>query len=81
MSSYLFPTALPDREWVEFRASSFSTPVWGMVHHATNPPDSGMPLGSIDTGFLDLEPSGLLGYCSIFNSLAYPLQNDDLQAS
>ena len=32
-------------------------------------PVSGMPLGGIDTGALYLEPSGQLGYTSIFNHL------------
>jgi len=31
-------------------------------------PCSGMPLGGIDTGALYLEPSGVLGYSSIFKS-------------
>ena len=68
----LFPTDLPDREWAKFSASGFDTPVSGMLHHGTNPPDCGMPLGSIDTGCLDLEPTGLFGYSSIFNSLVQP---------
>jgi uncharacterized protein (DUF608 family) len=40
--------------------------VRGLNKQVTN----GMPLGGIDTGCLDLETSGMLGYCSIFNTLA-----------
>jgi hypothetical protein len=28
-----------------------------------------VPLGGIDTGCLDVEATGVLGYCTIFNSL------------
>ena len=69
MDHRLFPTDLPEREWAEFDADGFSTPVAGAVYRGTNPPSCGMPLGGIDTGCLDLEPTGLLGYCTIFNSL------------
>ena len=72
MNRTLFPTDLPDRQWTEFSASGFDTPVSGMLHHGTNPPDCGVPLGGIDTGCLDLEPTGLFGYSSIFNSLVHP---------
>ena len=70
MSEVLFPTDLAEREWVEFEAEGFSTPVAGVIHRGSNPPLCGMPLGGIDTGCLDLEATGLLGYCTIFNSLA-----------
>jgi uncharacterized protein (DUF608 family) len=72
MERSIFPTNLPDREWSQFRADGFDTPVCGVIHHGTNPPDCGMPLGGIDTGCVDLEPSGLLGFNSIFNSLVEP---------
>ena len=66
----LFPMDLPTCEWVEFPAEGFSKPVSGVIYRLKNPVTSGMPLGGIDTGCLDLETNGLLGYCSIFNTLA-----------
>jgi uncharacterized protein (DUF608 family) len=44
--------------------------VSGVIYHADKPATNGMPLGGIDTGCLDLETTGLLGYVTIFNSLA-----------
>lgn len=68
MPSRLMPEGLPEREWTEFSAEGFPRPVTGAIYRGTNPPVCGIPLGAIDTGCLDLEPSGLLGYCTIFNS-------------
>ena len=65
----LFPTDLPEREWCQFNAEGFARPVCGLIHRGTNAPVCGMPLGGIDTGCLDLEATGVWGYCSIFNSL------------
>lgn len=56
----------PD-EWSRFSATGFARPVSGYVHQASRP-SCGMPLGGIDTGCLDVEATGLLGMCSIFNS-------------
>lgn len=69
MVSTLFPLNLPARDWAEFRAEGFSNPVWGAIHLGSNPPECGLPLGSIDSGCLDLEVNGVLGYSSIFNAL------------
>ncbi|HQI75078.1 MAG TPA: GH116 family glycosyl-hydrolase [Candidatus Latescibacteria bacterium] len=69
VSMPLFPTDLPEREWCQFNAEGFSRPVCGLIHWGTNAPVCGMPLGGIDTGCLDLEATGVWGYCSIFNSL------------
>jgi len=69
MSDTLFPTDLPLRDWSEFPAAGFSKPVAGFLYQASQPPVCGVPLGGIDTGCLDLEATGLLGYSSIFNSL------------
>ena len=66
--SLLFPRNLPEREWVDFEAEGFSTGVTGAVYRAGNPPTCGMPLGGIDTGCLDLDARGLLGYATVFNS-------------
>jgi uncharacterized protein (DUF608 family) len=68
MAKRLFPMNLAERDWSEFAAEGFPRPVTGAMYRGTNPPVCGVPLGAIDTGCLDLEPSGLLGYCTIFNS-------------
>jgi len=65
----LFPTDLPSKEWVQFKAEGFSKPVAGVIHRGTNPPVCGMPLGVIDTGCIDLEATGLWGYNTILNTL------------
>ena len=65
----LFPIDQPPVTWGEFRARGFTDPVSGVIYHGTQPPVCGVPLGGLDTGCLDLEASGLLGFSSIFNSL------------
>ena len=70
MGTRLFPGDLPRLEWVEFGAEGFSAPVSGLIYGADRPPTHGMPLGGIDTGCLDLDATGMLGYMTIFNSLA-----------
>ncbi|MCG3198262.1 MAG: hypothetical protein GHCLOJNM_02757 [bacterium] len=64
----LFPSNLPCREWLQFEAAGFSKPVCGVIYNQDDPVTNGLALGGIDTGCLDLETSGLLGYCTIFNS-------------
>ena len=68
MTRTLFPTDLPEREWVEFRAAGYSAPAVGVIHRRSYRALCGVPLGSLDTGCLDLDSSGLFGLCSIFNS-------------
>ena len=58
--------AAPD-DWSRFRAAGFGNTVCGFVHDRIRP-TCGMPLGGVDTGCLDIEASGLLGLCTIFNS-------------
>ena len=67
MRNTLFPTDLPDLEWLEFPARGFSKPVSGLIHRTGRPPCCGVPLGGISTGCLDIEVAGVLGYSSIFN--------------
>jgi uncharacterized protein (DUF608 family) len=64
----LFPTDARSGEWIEFPARGFSQPACGVIYHLAQPATNGVPLGGVDTGCLDLETSGLLGYCTIFNS-------------
>jgi len=68
MDGKLFPTDLPSSEWVEFSAKGFSESVVGVIHRKSFPATCGMPLGGISTGCIDLETSGMWGYCSIFNT-------------
>ncbi len=71
LPSRLFPEKLPASQWSQFNAAGYSIPVTGVIYSdpGTVRPVSGMPLGGLDTGCIDLEPSGNLGYNSIFNSL------------
>src|SRR5438128_1174877 len=63
----LFSADLPPFEWQEFRATGYSVPVTGIIYRTPlaywfvaedrHRSVSGMPLGGIDTGGLDLEGS------------------------
>lgn len=64
----IFPIDVPSKEWQQFKAEGFDQPVCGVVYRRDDKVTNGMPLGGIDTGCLDIETSGLLGYCTIFNS-------------
>ncbi|MDO8587823.1 MAG: GH116 family glycosyl-hydrolase [Armatimonadota bacterium] len=64
----LLPEKLPILEWAEFEAAGYPGKVSGLIFDAKQPAENGMPLGGIETGCLDLETTGELGYCTIFNS-------------
>jgi hypothetical protein len=64
----LFPTNLPSLQWAEFQADGFPEPVSGVIHRSGDGIRDGMPLGGVDTGCIDLEPTGLSSWCTIFNS-------------
>lgn len=64
----LFPVELPVRQWTRFEAQGYRIPVCSVIYDGDNPPVCGAPLGGIDTGCLDIEASGLLGFSTIFNS-------------
>lgn len=65
----LFPGNMPEATWETFQAEGYKNPVTGMIYRNTPRPPSGMPLGGIDTGGLDLDTSGTFGYTSIFNHM------------
>lgn len=65
----LFSVTETKPAWVQFAAEGYSEPVCGVVYGLKDRINNGMPLGGIDTGCIDLETNGLLGYCSIFNTL------------
>ena len=64
----LFPTDLPNKQWLQFRAAGFSRPACGVIYRMRDQVTNGMALGGIDTGCVDLETSGMLGYVTIFNT-------------
>ena len=64
----LFPTNVEGKAWITFPAEGFSQPACGVVYRLKDEVSCGMPLGGIDTGCIDLETSGLLGFCTIFNT-------------
>ena len=64
----LFPTNVEGKTWLSFPAEGFSQPACGVVYRMKDEVTCGMPLGGIDTGCIDLETSGLLGFCTIFNT-------------
>jgi len=64
----LFPVRTPAKNWFRFPAEGFSEPACGVVYQMSDRVTNGMALGGIDTGCIDLETSGLLGYCTIFNT-------------
>lgn len=64
----LFPIDLPRQDWVHFAATGFEAPACGVVYRLEDTVTNGLALGGIDTGCLDLETTGLLGYCTIFNT-------------
>lgn len=68
-ASTLFPTTLPSKEWIHFTADGFSEPACGVIYRAADTVVDGLAVGGIDTGCLDIETSGLWGYCTIFNTL------------
>lgn len=71
----LFPTDLPELEWLEFPAQGFAAPACGLIFRTGRPPCCGVPLGGISTGCLDVEASGVFGYSSIFNPLRLDSQS------
>lgn len=68
----LFPAGLLQAEWQQFPAAGYTCNVTGVVYRGEPRPTCGMPLGGVDTGCLDLEPNGMLGYSTLFNDLVNP---------
>ena len=57
-------------DWATFALEEYDTPVTGFFHTKENPAENGMAFGTIDTGCIDIESDGTIGFMSIFNSLA-----------
>lgn len=66
----LYPANLPPAQWQKFTAAGYSQPVTGIVYRGEPRPVSGVPLGGVGTGHIDLESAGTFGYSSIFNYLS-----------
>ena len=64
----LFPPTAPINTWTQFKADGYSKSACGVVYDFAHPATNGMPIGGMDTGCIDLETSGLWGYCTIFNT-------------
>ncbi|MCK4590827.1 MAG: hypothetical protein KAT86_03665, partial [Candidatus Latescibacteria bacterium] len=54
-----------------FSADGFKRPVTGIVYEGGTT-DSGVPLGGLGTGYLELRTDGKLGRCSMFNDICPP---------
>jgi uncharacterized protein (DUF608 family) len=76
----LFPTDLPGGEWVEFDAQGFSQPVIGAIYRGGLNQDSGMPLGGMGTGNIDLNLTGCFGEWTIYNNLVNHRFTDTAEA-
>ena len=61
----LFPPHLLHARWHEFQAEGYAEPVTGVIYRGNPRPTCGMPLGGLDTGCIDIEPNGMLGYSTI----------------
>lgn len=67
MASRLFDASLEPRRWQKFKAAGYTGPVCGTIYRSDDfVPSSGMPLGGIGTGCVDLGATGRLGYCTLF---------------
>jgi uncharacterized protein (DUF608 family) len=65
----LFPCGVPGKQWIGFPAQGFGPqPACGVVYRSGDEVTNGLPLGGIDTGCVDLETSGMLGYATIYNT-------------
>lgn len=66
----LFPQNLPSAQWASFDAAGYARPVTGIIYRGKPQPVTGMPLGVLDTGFIDVAANGTLGYSTLFNDMA-----------
>ena len=68
----LFPKNLLHSSWLDFQSYEYDNDVCGVIYRGEPKPSCGMPLGGIDTGCIDIETNGMLGYATIFNDLINP---------
>jgi non-lysosomal glucosylceramidase len=67
-----FPAGLLHASWQNFALAGYPVPVTGVIYRGLPRPTCGMPLGGLDTGCIDIEPNGFLGYSTLFNQLVNP---------
>lgn len=67
-----FPANLLHAKWQTFQAEGYDKPVTGVIYRGIPHPTCGVSLGGLDTGCLDIEANGMLGYSTIFNHLINP---------
>lgn len=65
----LFDPDLPSAKWTTFIAHGYSNPVTGIIYRGDHQPVTGMPVGVLDTGFIDISPDGTFGNSTIFNDM------------
>ncbi|MGD9636797.1 MAG: GH116 family glycosyl-hydrolase [Pirellulales bacterium] len=70
--SRYFPAGILHATWQEFPVAGYQMPITGVVYRGLPRPTCGMPLGGLDTGCIDIEPNGMLGYATVFNHLIHP---------
>ena len=71
-SSRYFPSGQLHATWNTFEVAGYKKPITGVIYRGNPRPTCGMPLGGIDTGCIDIESNGMLGYSTLFNHLIYP---------
>ena len=64
-----FPPVFPPIPGLLSLHSDFQNRRLGSIYRRQQAPRNGMPLGAIDTGRIDVQPNGTLGYCTLFNSI------------
>lgn len=64
----LFPDNLDKSQWQQFKALGYAKPACGVIYETGQTLECGMPLGALDTGCVDIELDGTLGYCTLYNS-------------
>ncbi|MBI4244305.1 MAG: hypothetical protein HY606_09475 [Planctomycetes bacterium] len=70
-SLWPFDTRAKAKKWQRFLADGFAQEVCGCIFPG-NSVESGLPLGSLGTGYITLEGNGLLGKTTIFNEHTKP---------
>jgi uncharacterized protein (DUF608 family) len=71
VGNWPFPSSVAHNLWTRFDADGFPFPIPGYVYDGAEL-QGGIPLGALGTGYMTLEGSGKLGFCSIFNDLVPP---------
>lgn len=68
---HLFPATVPEGEICQFSAEGFTEPACGVIYNGGRAA-SGVPLGGLGTGYIELNADGTLGETTIFNAFPKP---------